>query len=102
MSLLTRLISPSIPNGERKLPVHQFTAAIAEYKRGELSGVEFVAMFELSGDEVTTLQTWAANVSGSSKSAEQIRTEVEDILELGEAGFYDLNTVQARLTSLGY
>ena len=102
MALLRRLVSPDISIGETKLPVHQFTAAMAEYKRGALSGAEFVAMFDLSAEEISTLQNWAANVLGSSKSAEQIRTEVEDILELAEAGLYDLSTAQTRLTSLGY
>jgi len=102
MSLLTRLVDPDHQAGEEKIPVHQFTAAMAEYRRGALSGASFVAMFELVGDEVTTLQNWAANIDTSGKSPEQIRTEVEDILELGEHGYYDIATVQSRLTNLGY
>jgi hypothetical protein len=98
MGLVTRLVSPA--DGEIKLPVHQFTAALGEYKRGELSGAAIIAMFSLSAGEQTTLSNWLSNIDLSGQTATEIRTEVEDILELGEQGLYDVATVTSRLSSI--
>ena len=98
MGLITRLVSPEL--GETKLPVHQFTAALAEYKRGELTGLNLVDMFDLSTEEQTTLATWLSNIDGSGQTATEIRTEVEDILELGERELYSVATVTSRLASI--
>lgn len=97
MGLITRLTVPL--QGEKKLPVHQFTAALAEYVRGEISGSTLVSMFNLSSEEQTTLSNWLSGIDGSGRTAIDIRTEVEDILELGEVGLYDIETVTTRLSS---
>lgn len=96
--MVTRLVSPL--EGEAKLPVHQFTAALAEYVRGEVTGAQMVTFFNLSASEQTTLTTWLSNIDSSGRTAQDIRTEVEDILELGEQGLYDEATVTSRLASI--
>jgi len=99
MSLVTRLVSPS--EGEVKLPVHQFTAAIAEYKRGELLGADLVSMFNLSGDEITDLQQWQTVIDSSTESPTAIRGQLEDIFILGEHGEYSMVEVESRLDDIG-
>lgn len=99
MGLVTRLVSPL--EGEAKLPVHQFTMAIAEYKRGVLSGAELVSKFGLLGAEVTTLQQWQTVIDASGEPAAGWRSQLEDIFGLGELDYYTLAEVQGRLTDLG-
>lgn len=91
MSLLTRLISPSDP--EDKLPVHTFMAALAEYKRGAITGQQVIDAFELSGTEATSLQKFLDNLDGDSIN----RALIHDILLLGEAGHYTESQAKARL-----
>lgn len=91
MSLLTRLISPA--ELEEKIPVHTFMAALAEYKRGAITGQNVVDAFELSGTEATSLQNFLDNLDGDSIS----RSLIHDVLLLGEAGHYDTTQVKARL-----
>ena len=101
MSLVTRLVSPDRQSGEIKLPVHQFTAAIAEYKRGELLGSELVSKFGLAGDEITTLQQWQTIIDASGETASSWRGILEDIFILGESGYYEMIDVENRLIDLG-
>lgn len=49
MSLYLKLAGE---NGNRKISVHAFSAALSEFFHGHLSGQGFIAMFELEGDEV--------------------------------------------------
>jgi len=100
MSVISRLVSPDKDAGEQKLPVHQFTAALAEFKRGAITGAEFVAMFTLDAAEVTQVQNWLTSINGSGKTADQIRTELEDVLELGEFGLYTLAKCQTRVNEI--
>jgi hypothetical protein len=99
MSLLTRLVAPL--EGEDKLHVHQFTAAIAEYKRGELTGANLVTKFGLSGGEVTTLQQWQTVIDSSPETPTAIRGQMEDIFILGEDFTYSIAEVESRLDDLG-
>jgi len=101
MSLVTRLVSPDQQAGEIKLPVHQFTMAIAEYKRGALSGANLVSKFELDAAETTTLQQWQTVLDASGEPAAGWRSQLEDIFGLGETGHYSMAEVEARLTTLG-
>lgn len=88
MSLLTRLVDP-LP-GEEKLPIHQFQAGIAEFKRGFITAQQFFNAFNLSASEQTQMTTWFS--TGNTD-----RLQVHDILLLGEAGYYDVNTCKTRL-----
>ena len=101
MSLVTRLVSPDHVAGEVKLPVHQFTMAIAEYMRGVLLGSELVAMFNLSAGEITTLQQWQTVLDASSDPPAAWRSQLEDIFGLGESDHYSMAQVEARLDDLG-
>ena len=98
MSLVTRLVAPL--EGEDKLPVHQFTAAIAEYKRDELLGADLVSKFNLSGDEITTLQQWQTVIDASG-DANTWRAVLEDVFILGESDHYSMTEVEGRLDDLG-
>lgn len=91
MSLLTRLIEP-LP-GEDKIAVHQFMAALAEYKRGAATGAQVVAAFNLDAIETTQLQNWLDNLDADTIS----RAEIHDVLLLGEVGLYSQAQVIARL-----
>ena len=101
MGLVTRLVSPL--EGEAKLPVHQFTAGIAEYRRGAstMTGADLVSKFNLTGDEINTLQQWQGVIDASGMDGGQWKGLLEDIFELGEWGQYSLTEVQTRLTDLG-
>jgi hypothetical protein len=101
MSLLTRLVAPL--EGEIKLPVHQFTAAIAEYKRSAttMTGADLVSKFDLTGGEITTLQQWQTIIDSSPESPSAIRGQLEDVFILGERGQYSMVEVESRLDDLG-
>jgi hypothetical protein len=91
MSLLTRLLDPE--EGEAKLPVHQFMAALAEYKRGAITGSQVVSAFGLSPTEATQLQDWLDNLDGDTIN----RALIHDALLLGEVGLYTQAFVKTRL-----
>ena len=91
MSLLTRLISPQ--EGEQKLPVHQFMAGLAEYKRGVISGAQLVNAFNLTSEETSQLQSFLNRVDDNSITREQ----VHDVLMLGEGKYYTTQQVADRL-----
>lgn len=94
MSLLTRLVAP-LP-GEVKLPVHQFMAAIVEFKRNApgVSLASISAGFQLSIAEQNQLQTWYTTQVGNGNVPREL---VHDVLMLGEIGLYSLAQVQNRL-----
>ena len=100
MSLVTRLVAP-LP-GEIKLHVHQFTSAIAEYKRSAstMSGAALVSKFNLNASETTTLQQWQTVIDASG-DPQSWRDILEDIFGLGEDGTYSMTEVETRLTDLG-
>lgn len=93
MTLLTRLIAPV--GEEEKLPVHQFMAALSEYKRGApgVNLASIAAAFNLSAQEQTALQTFLTNLNTDAIN----RDLVHDVLLLGEAGIYSVAGVQNRL-----
>ena len=91
MGLLTRLVAPL--EGEDKLPVHQFCAALAEYLRGSVTGAQFATTFELSPTEITALQVFLDKLDDSSLT----RQKIDDVLLLGEAKLYSLAKVQTEL-----
>lgn len=89
MSLLDRLLGNELP----KLPIHTFMAALAEYKRGAITGAQVVSAFALSVTEQTALATWLLNLDTSSID----RALIHDCLLLAEAELYTKTQVQARL-----
>ncbi len=91
MSLLTRLVAPL--EEEIKLPVHQFMAGLAEYKRGEITGSALIIAFNLSVPEAAQLQAFLTNLDNDTIN----RAVIHDVLMLGEAGYYTLSQVQNRL-----
>lgn len=97
MGLLTRLVAP-LP-GEVKIPVHQFMAALAEFKRGA-PNVTIVAIgtaFGLSAPELVELDAFVANQLGDVITREM----VHDVLMLGEDGIYTVQNCADRLTAAG-
>lgn len=91
MTLLTRLLGSN--PAEDKLPVHEFMAALAEYKRGAVTGPQVVTAFGLSAQEATAPQTFLNNLDGNSID----RAMIHDVLLLGEGGYYTEAQVKARL-----
>jgi len=89
MSLLDRLLG----NEDPKLPVHQFMAALAEYKRGAITKQIVIDAFLLSVPEGTSLQTFLTKLDSDTID----RGFIHDVLLLGEAGYYTKSQVQARL-----
>ncbi len=92
MSLLTRLIDPH-PNNEERLPVHQFMAALAEYKRGAITGTQVASAFNLSAGETTALQEFLDNLDTSTID----RAKIHDVLMLGSYGLYTITKVRTEL-----
>ena len=91
MSLLTRLIYPL--DGETKLPVHQFMAGLAEYKRGAITGPQLATAFSLSETEEIQLQNFLTNLDTDAINREILH----DVLMLGEGKYYTIAQVQTRL-----
>lgn len=89
MGLLDRLIGTEDP----KLPVHQFMAALAEYKRGALTGTQVASTFGLSAGEAISLQAFLDNLGASTID----RAMIHDVLLLAETGLYTKAQVQFRL-----
>jgi hypothetical protein len=76
-----------------KLWVHQFFAAVAERKRGEITDQQVIDAFDLSSDEVT--DTTALVVGPLT------REEMHDVCCMAEKGIAPYNTVVAVETRLG-
>ena len=89
MALLDRIIGTEEP----KIPVHQFMAALAEYKRGAVTGAQVVAAFDLSTEETAALDTWLSNLDTDAIN----RDLIHDVLLLAEDGLYTKATVITRL-----
>ena len=68
-------------------------AALAEYKRGSVTGLQVIEAFNLSGTETTALQVFLDNLDSDTID----RSKIHDVLLLGETGLYDINKVQSEL-----
>jgi len=88
VSLLTRIIGP-LP-GEEKISPHVITAAIAEYVRGAVTAQQVFTALNLNATEQQALTSWF-------QTGVTDRLVVSDVLFLGEAGLYSLNTCKSRL-----
>lgn len=89
MPLLDRILGTAEP----KISPHEIMAALAEYKRGAVTGAQIITAFELTSAEATQLQTWLANLDTDVIN----RALIHDALLLGEGGHYTKAQVQARL-----
>lgn len=89
MGLLQRLLGTE----EEKLPAHQFMAALAEYKRGAITGQNVVDAFDLDVDEAIALQGFLDNLDSDAIG----RQLIHDVLLLGETGHYTEAQVKSRL-----
>ena len=89
MAILPRLLGTEEP----RLPIHQFMAALAEYKRGAITGPQIVSGFGLSPTEATQLQDFLDNLDADTVN----RALIHDVLLLGERGYYSPSLVATRL-----
>lgn len=91
MGLYERIVGTELP----KLPVHQFQAAVAEFKRGKFTGNQVATAFALSAAEKTEATTLLAQITSNAVTA----AEVQDVLCLAEAGYLyaDAAAVRTRL-----
>jgi hypothetical protein len=94
MSLLSRLVDPQ--EGEDRIPVHSFMAAVAEFKRGApgVNAASIAASFNLSAGETTALTTWYTTFVATDLVSREL---VHDVLMLGADGKYTVAQVQNRL-----
>lgn len=93
MSLLTRLTQPQA--GEERLPVHEFMASLAEFKRGA-PGVNATSIgdaFGLSQAERNQLNNFISNLNANTID----RALIHDVLLLGVGKFYTVNQCASRL-----
>lgn len=93
MVLLARLLGTQ-PEGQEKIAVHQFMAALAEYKRGAATKANIVNAFNLTTAEAVQLQQFLNNLDASMID----RSLIHDVLLLGEAGLYNETQVRTRLS----
>jgi hypothetical protein len=91
MALLDRLIAPL--ENEEKLPIHEFMAALAEYKRGVVTKQNIITAFGLNTAEANALQDFLTNLDSSSIN----RSLIHDVLLLGEGGHYTKTQIKNRL-----
>lgn len=93
MPLIARLmgIDPEM-NGAR-IAVHQYFAAVAERKRGEITSQQVIDAFDLAPDEVAD----TTNLVASSMT----REEMHDVCCMAEQFIPPYNTVTAVRTRLG-
>lgn len=93
MGLLTRLVDPQ--EGEERIPIHQFMAALAEYGRNA-PGVNLNSIsnaFGLSAQEETALANFIGNLNSNMIN----RALIHDVLMLGEGHIYTVQNVRDRL-----
>lgn len=89
MTLLNRLLGTEDP----KLPIHQFMAALAEYKRTSITGQQVIDAFGLDAGEATALSEFLDNLDGDTID----RAKIHDVLLLGETGLYPKAKVKTEL-----
>lgn len=89
---------------ETKILVHRFGAALREWADGGLTRAEVIAMFNLTGDDVTQLDalraTYQAMPSGTTAAVlakAAFLSRMEDVFELCERGDYDEPKARNRL-----
>lgn len=94
MSLLTRLTVPL--EGEEKIAVHQFTAAISEFKDGHVTANQVFNFFNMTASEQSALTAWyTANIQNGVLEIEEVHRVL--LLGEGEPPAYSANTVKSRL-----
>lgn len=91
MSLLDRLLNDS-PDGDN-LPVHEFMAALAEYRRGSVTSSQVVNAFDLDSGEANALQEFLDNLNADTID----RAKIHDVLLLGAADLYTKAKVKTEL-----
>lgn len=109
MSLYERVLGRD-DNGvgvDGKIPVHAFSAILAEVARGRMTGaqaqaaISAVSGFPLNAGEITEANALLATIAGQLAAKLQRAKEIDDVIMLGEVGqvaLYDTPTkVKARL-----
>jgi hypothetical protein len=84
MSLYTRLAVPA--EGEEKIPIHQFMAAIAEGGRGQVTRAQVIATFNIEPADEAALDFIFDKMTGwtTDKSRFEFRQVLHDVLLLAE------------------
>jgi hypothetical protein len=109
MALYDRIIGRSdlLESVDGKIPVHAFSAIIAEFGRGRLTGAQAqTAISDVSGSplaasEITEAQTLLATISGTTTAKLARVKEIDDVLMLGEFGISAYDTPTEIKTRLG-
>lgn len=99
MSLYTRLAAPA--EGEEKIPIHQFMAALAEGGRGEVTRAAVIATFNIEPADEPALDFLFDKMIGwtTDKSRFEFRQVIHDVLLLAEQrrAYLDAATFVARI-----
>lgn len=100
-------------DGRRKVPIHQFQAAAAEWARGRMTAAQAIAMFELTAAEQTEAQALVATVTSiaiagtavqqaDARARQALRMqEIDHVLLLAEAQVAPYDTPAKVRTRLG-
>jgi hypothetical protein len=89
MPLYDRLMGLNRPT-LLKIPIHQFSALLAEFARGQITGAQAqdaitaISGAPLSAAEVTEAQTLLATISGSATAKLARAKEIDDVLMVAE------------------
>ncbi len=100
-------------DGRPTIPVHQFQAAAAEWGRGQMTGAQAVAMFELNSAEQTEAQALVNSITSISVTGTAVQIadgrarralrmqEIDHVLLLAEQGEAPYTTAAQVRTRLG-
>lgn len=97
MALIARLMGEDPEVYGKKLPVHQYVAAVAEVARGSATAAPLVAKFDLDATEQAQTQALINAVTGGTLT----RVEVHDVLLMAEQRLPPYTSVAAVESRLG-
>jgi len=85
---------------DHKIGLHSFCAALNEYRRGKITGNEFVEAFELTSAQTNTASVLVGLINAAPQKTEFMRV-FKDLMYMGEANLHsryrDISFIQTRL-----
>ncbi len=102
MALLDRIVgwvgdvNTPLPEGEEKIAIHAFQAALAEWQDGGVTRADVVAAFTITVEEESDLD-WLKGRYASASDKNRFAKVVDNVLLLAEAG--RIYTTKASITA---
>lgn len=89
-------ITNTAEDGDTKIPVHSFMAAMREAARGNITMDQVKTAFNMDATASSEVDSIATKYNGLSTDTarEDFKTQLHDALLLAESGFYDKATVK--------